>query len=707
MTGISYYILLLIGPHIISAGCPFHNSNREHPDGYHEPLSVSKDQAEAMAKVDYKDVMADLKVLMKDSKEFWPADYGHYGPLFVRLAWHNAGSYRTSDGRGGADGARQRFEPERSWADNTNLDKARALLWPIKEKYGQGLSWGDLIVLSGNAAIESMGGPVFGFCGGRIDAPDGSESAKLGPTLEQDELMHCEENGECQLPLGANTIGLIYVNPEGHMGNPDPAESANDIREVFGRMNMNDRETVALIGGGHAFGKAHGACPDGPGPSPIEDPANSWPGLCGTGKGEDTFTSGFELPFTSRPIEWDNEYFQNLVNYQWRVLTGPGNHSQWEPVVEDGMPPVAISADGTHEQPVGLLTSDVALMWEDEDYKAIVTEFAEDMEAFDHAFEAAWYKLTTRDMGPVSRCSNEDVPPAQPFQYPLPDPPAGWPDFQMVREQITEIINNSEEALGMFTRLAWQCSSTFRSTDYLGGCNGARIRFSPQKDWPVNINVDNAIESLMPVKESHGHNLSWADLIVLAGNTALEKAGGKHFAFCGGRTDALDGLGSEFLAPKIMGNISETIEHFKDYISIMGLTQREFTALIGAGYSVGDSGDCDGLFCRRDSFTGSKSVSTSLSNIFFKTLLSESWAAYTIPDTGKQMFKAEGKDLLILGTDYMFRTDAELLAISQDFAADNDLFLTEVRAAWTKLANADRFDGPAGNLCDQGQSSSP
>merc|ERR1712013_966581 len=473
------------------------------------------------------------------------------------------------------------------------------------------------------------------------------------------------------------------------------------IREVFGRMNMNDRETVALIGGGHAFGKAHGACPDGPGPSPIEDPANSWPGMCGTGKGEDTFTSGFELPFTSRPTEGDNEYFQNLVNYNWTVYTGPGGHNQWMPLVENGVPPTAISANGSYEQPVGLLTSDVALMWEDEIYKDLVKEFAEDMEAFDLAFEHAWYKLTTRDMGPVTRCNNEDVPPAQPFQYPLPDPPAGWPDFQVVKEQIEEIINNSEEAIGMLTRLAWQCSSTFRSTDYLGGCNGARIRFSPQKDWPANINVENAIESLRPIKDSHGLSLSWADLIVIAGYTALEKAGGKHFAFCGGRTDATDGLGSEFLSPKIVGNFSETIVQFKDYISIMGLTQIEFTALIGAGYSVGDSGDCDGLFCRRDSFTGNKSVSTSLSNIFFKTLLSESWAPYTVPSTGKEMFKAEGKDLLIFGTDFMFRTDAELLAISQDFAADNDLFLTEVRAAWTRLANADRFDGPAGNLCDQ------
>jgi len=703
MRSLTPYIVLLLAPHIISAGCPFHNQVRDDPTVFRKPATMSKAQAQAIAEVDYKEVMKDLTTLMTDSQESWPADYGHYGPLFVRLAWHNAGSYRSSDGRGGADGARQRFEPERSWADNTNLDKARALLWPIKEKYGQGLSWGDLIVLSGNAAIESMGGPVFGFCGGRIDAADGSESAKLGPTLEQEILMPCEVNGECDIPLGADTIGLIYVNPEGHMGIPDPAESANDIREVFGRMNMDDYETVALIGGGHAFGKAHGACPDGPGPSPIEDPANSWPGLCGTGKGEDTYTSGFELPFTRNPTQWDNEYFQNLINYEWEKHIGPGNHNQWFPNTRNESPPSAISADGTHNQTIGLLTSDVALMWEDEKYKTIVREFAEDMGAFDRAFEQAWYKLTTRDMGPISRCNNDDVPPPQDFQYPLPDPPAGWPDFQEIKAEINEILDDATEAIGMVTRLAWQCSSTFRSTDYLGGCNGARIRFSPQSDFPDNINVENAIEFLRPIKLSHGTNLSWADLIVLAGNTALEKAGGKHLNFCGGRTDATDGLGSEFLYPKITGNFSETLVQFKDYISIMGLTQREFAALIGAGYAVGDASDCDGLYCRRDSFQGTSSVSTTLSNIFFKNLLTENWESYTVPGSGKQMYKAAGKDLLLLGTDLMFRLDPELLAISQDFAADNELFLTELAAAWTRLANADRFDGPTGNLCDQGR----
>jgi len=700
----SFLFVFLCSISSSSAKCPYHNLVKEGSHGYSRttPISSSSQQVQRITYVDYKDVMKDLEDLMVNSTEFWPADYNNYGPLFIRLAWHNAGSYRTSDGRGGVDGAMQRFEPMRSWDDNTNLDKARALLWPIKKKYGRSLSWGDLIVLSGNTAIKSMGGPVLGFCGGRIDANDGSESVQLGPTQEQETLMPCEVNGECKEPLGSNTIGLIYVNPEGHMGIPDPEGSARDIRDVFGRMNLNDSETVALIGGGHCFGKSHGACPAGPGPSPAEDPSNPWPGLCGTGKGEDAFTSGFELPWTTRPTHWDNEYFHNLINFDWQVHKGPGNHYQWKPNMINGSdPPSAPSADGTHRQTIGLLTSDVSLVkGNDEAYMNLVRKFADDMEAFDQAFENAWYKLMSRDMGPVSRCSNDDHPPAQLWQYPLPDPPAQLPDYDIVKQNIDEILmNGNGEAIGMFTRLAWQCSSTFRTTDYLGGCNGARIRFSPQKDWSVNINTENAIKYLEPIKEQFGDILSWADLIVLAGNTALEKAGGKPLSFCGGRTDATDGNGSEFLSPKITGNFSESLPQLKDYISIKGLTQREFAALLGAGYSIGDSSDCDGLFCRRDSFHGAPSMSTSLSNVFFLTLLSENWAKYTIPSTGKEMYRAVGKDQLMLRTDLMFKDDPELLAVAQDFAADNEMFLEELAAAWTKISNADRFKGPIENVC--------
>ena len=350
--------------------------------------------------VDYKDVLSDLDILLTKSEEFWPADYGNYGPFFIRLAWHSAGTYRTSDGRGGADGGRMRYEPERSWPDNANLDKARTLLHPIKKKYGRGLSWGDLFILAGNAAIENMGGPILGFCGGRSDAADGSDSALLGPTQEQEMLMPCEVNGQCELPLGTSKVGLIYVNPEGPMGNPDPKLSAADIRNIFNRMGMNNSETVALIGGGHTLGKSHGGCPVN-----IAESA-----MCGTGKGIDTITSGIELTWTTQPTYWDNEYFRTLVNWDFSLHKGQRDTFQWEPVSKNGIQPMAISADGTFNITIGMLTTDVAL-WKDEAFKGIVLKFAEDKNSFDHAFAHAWYKLTTRDMGPISRCRNEDTPP--------------------------------------------------------------------------------------------------------------------------------------------------------------------------------------------------------------------------------------------------------------------------------------------------------
>ena len=428
-------------------------------------------------RVNYEDVMKDLEQVMVESKDFWPADYGNYGPLFVRLAWHNSGSYRTSDGRGGVDGARQRFEPERSWPDNTNLDKARALLWDIKYKYGPDLSWGDLFVLAGDTAIRSMGGHILGFCGGRVDAMDGSESIQLGPSTIQEELFPCQKNGDCVEPLGSNTVGLIYVNPEGHQANGDPVESSKDIRDVFRRMDMNDTETVALIGGGHAVGKSHGACPKGPGPSPAEDPFNPWPGNCGDGKLTNAFTSGMELPWTTRPTHWDTEYYHNLLNYNWTRIRGPGNHIQWTPqVIGDQILPTAVSADGTKNETIGLLTSDVALI-HDKAYLEIVRMFAENRDRFDTMFAHAWYKLVTRDMGPRSRCINSDTAPvSQDWQNGLPDRTESPPDFTEVRERIMNLLDSDNTAYGQFTRLAWQCASSFRVTDYQGGCNGARLR---------------------------------------------------------------------------------------------------------------------------------------------------------------------------------------------------------------------------------------
>ena len=543
---------------------------------------------QALADLDLDAVKEDLKELFVTPQEHWPADYGHYGPFMIRLAWHCAGSYRLSDGRGGCDGGRQRFDPERSWEDNTNLDKARALLWPIKEKYGLGLSWGDLFILAGTTAIESMGGPSVGFCAGRIDDADGTDSLELGPSREQEEIAPCPVEGACQPPLGASTVGLIYVNPEGPQGNPVPSLSAGDVRDTFARMGMNDGETVALIGGGHAFGKTHGACPLGAGPSPKEDPANPWPGLCGSGVGVDTFTSGFEGPWVPTPTSWSNSYFSMLLNFDWEVWTGPGNHSQWR-VTGATSPTAPGVAPGGPREPIMMMTSDLSLLEDPENsYQQYVQQFNEDSAAFDDAFAAAWYKLTARDMGPHARCIGDDVPPPQPWQFPLPPPPppADLPDFEEVREAVSRAIIEPNPVLppdeydgqpyygALFVRLAWACASTFRSTDYLGGCNGARIRFPPQRDWPVNTALDGALAVLLPVKEQFGDPLSWADLIALAGTVALEDAaaagagggagsGLPPMEFCGGRTDApvYDG-GSDDLEPRVIGLANETLVRY-------------------------------------------------------------------------------------------------------------------------------------------------
>jgi catalase (peroxidase I) len=419
---------VLVG--LASSSCPFNQQV-----GYEQSVDslrarAPEGYAEALMNIDFNDVKEDLRVFYKQSQDWWPADYGNYGPFFIRLAWHCSGSYRIYDGRGGCDGGRQRFDPERSWDDNTNLDKARSLLWPIKQKYGDGLSWGDLFVLAGTTAIESMGGPVLGFCGGRIDDVSGYESIELGPNREQEAIFPCEVNGQCKPPFGTTTIGLIYVNPEGPMGIPDPDGSRHDVRDTFQRMAMNDSETVALIGGGHAFGKTHGACPTGPGPNPDQDPSNPWPGTCDNG----TFTSGFEGPWTQTPTQWDNSYFTLLVNNNWTVHVGPGNHSQWK---VDGVQPVAPGPDPTSNktQNVMMLTSDVSLTYDDA-FLEIVERFANNPDELDVAFSHAWYKLTSRDMGPHSRCAGSLVPEPQPWQYPLPEPsPDALTSYSAVKTQ--------------------------------------------------------------------------------------------------------------------------------------------------------------------------------------------------------------------------------------------------------------------------------
>lgn len=697
--------VLALMPSLIMAACPF-SAMRQQLGGAAEGaapgapfetiagasrhlLAKPPGQAfdlKAVEALDVAAVKADLTKLMTDSKAFWPADFGHYGGLFIRLAWHCNGSYRRWDGRGGCNGARIRFTPELAWADNTNLDKARKLLEPIKAKYGAGLSWGDLIVLAGDTAIESMGGPKIPFCLGRIDDSDGTASLELGPTPEQRAVAPCKAgDGNCENPLGQTTMGLIYVNPEGVLGIPEPSKSVAHIRRTFGEMGMNDTETVALIGGGHAFGKTHGACLTGAGLGPDKDPKNPWPGTCGNstpkGRGKNAFTSGFEGAWTTSPTEWSNEYFNNLLDYGWEKHKGPGGHWQWRPKAKGG----AAAPD------IMMLTTDIALT-KDPSYLADVKRFAADFKALTEEFGAAWYKLMARDMGPRTRCVGDLAGPARPFQMPLPAPPSELPNFSEVKGDVSKIVA-SDPAL--YSALAFQCASTYRATDYAGGCNGARIRFPPMSAWPVNKGLDAALEALKPVKAKHP-NLSWADLIVLAGTAAQEAAGAPAVGlpFCGGRTDAADGAGTEHLAPR---NYSSPEIAVKDNIKVSGLSPAEAVALAGRLRSparqraLGYSGSWSGP---KASPSGAK-----LSNEFYKVLLNSDWEKAK-SKSGKDEFVAKGKPgVFATPEDLVIKTDPELSAIAKGYAADNAKFLKAFSAAWTKLVNADRFKGPAGSVC--------
>lgn len=685
---------------------------------YYTPLANSPGEVErrneyfeALQKINFDDVKKDLTKLFTESQDWWPADYGNYGPFFVRLAWHCAGSYRTSDGRGGCSGGRQRFDPERSWADNTNLDKARKLLGPIREKYGIGLSWGDLFILAGTTAMESMGFEPLGFCAGRIDQVDGSQSTDLGSTptgVTPDGLNNCTTPGDCQRPFGTTTVGLIYVNPEGPQGVPDPDVSFKQIRDTFGRMSMNDTETVALIGGGHSFGKTHGACPTPPGPAPDQAPLDPWKGNCGNGVGVNAFTSGFEGPWTTTPNKFDNQYFRNLINFNWSVAIGPGGHNQWH--ITNPNPPQIPYANGTGLQNLMMLTSDVSLL-HDPEYKAIVQQWATDEAAFANAFKHAWYKLTTRDMGPVTRCYGTATPPAQPFQYPLPPPPAALASADDVRADIrhfmsaananvtADMVNGAPYYGAMFVKLAWQCASTFRVTDHQGGCNGARIRYPPQSTWAENANMDKVLEVLQPIKTKYGSSLSWADLIVLAATTALEDAGAPKYDFCPGRTDATDGQGSENLkmrefaladAAKGLRYRQQLLDMSDHEIVVLQSRPRSPVLLAGAGL---------GTWTHQ---------SNSLSNEYFKVLLSYTW----VQDGTKAQYKAQGSDVYMQADDIALLLDADFATIVQDFAYDNALYLKHFAAAWNKLVISDRYDGPVKNLCSStappsGDSSGP
>lgn len=595
-------------------------------------------------------VREDLKTMMVASQDFFPADFQephgpHYGGLMIRLAWHCSGSYRRSDGRGGCDGGRIRFDPELNWDDNANLNNALKLLEPIKEKYGSTLSWGDLIILAGTTAIEFMGGPVLGFCGGRVDDVDGGDSLILGPSPEQEELTPCQNigmQGECQSPLGPTTVGLIYVNPEGPVtAHGDPVASGIDIREAFSRMGFNDAESVALIGGGHAFGKTHGAC--------LTPPCGEEPLL---GIGPNTFTSGFEGAWTTIPTTWSNQFFTNLLDFSWQETTGPGGKLQWAPM--------------DSSLPIIMLTSDLALA-ADPDYLPISTEFASNITALEDTFAHAWYRLMNGDMGPASRCINEDpdnIPSPQWWQYPIPTASGRAVDYVGARALVQDLIDENRDNIAAFSNLALRCASTYRATDHRGGCNGARIRLAPESEWRENEGTQQALAALESIKVAIP-DLSYADLIVLAGQTALEASGDVKLSFCGGREDVEDAAGSEGLAPRYY---TPAVVSVRDDMDVKGLSPHEGVAL----YGIPTSGD-------RNTVISKSGTNNVLSNQYFIDLLvrNGNFTEY---------------ELALLGLEFR--------PIVEEYAADEEFFLTMFKAGWTKMMNADRFDGPVNSVCD-------
>ncbi|QGN06882.1 catalase/peroxidase HPI [Halorhabdus sp. CBA1104] len=683
------------------------------------PYGDDFDYAAEFRKLDLDAVKADLEELMTDSKDWWPADYGHYGPLFIRMAWHSAGTYRTTDGRGGAAGGTQRLPPLDSWPDNANLDKARRLLWPIKQKYGRKLSWADLIVLAGNVAMESMGFETFGFAGGREDdfAPD--EAVDWGPEMEMESSERFGEDGDLENPLGATVMGLIYVNPEGPDGEPAPEESAENIRESFSRMAMNDEETVALIAGGHTFGKVHGADTDdnlGPEPAeaPLEQQGLGWDNEHGSGKGKDTITSGIEGPWNTTPTEWDMGYIDNLLEYQWWPEKGPGGAWQWTTQngeLDESAPGVE---DPEEKEDVMMLTTDIALK-RDPDYREILERYQDNMMAFGINFAKAWYKLIHRDMGPPERFLGPEVPEEDMiWQDPLPAA-----DYDLIDDTdvaaLKEQILDAELSRSQLVKTAWASASTYRDSDKRGGANGARIRLEPQRSWEVNepaeleavLDTYEDIQAAFNDARSDDVRVSLADLIVLGGNAAVEQAAADAgydvtVPFEPGRTDATaeqtDVESFQALKPAADGfrnYVGEEAERkpeeiLLDQAELLNLTVPELTVLVGGMRQLGATyGETE-----RGVFTDEPGT---LSNDFFENLLDMDyeWAkaddgnGYEIRDreTGAVEWTGSRVDLI-------FGSNARLRAVSQVYGADDgeEKFVSDFVEAWSKVMRLDRFD---------------
>ncbi|CAM4111098.1 Catalase-peroxidase [Pseudomonas reidholzensis] len=708
-----------------------------------DPMDPDFDYAKAFKSLDFQALKNDLTALMTDSQDWWPADFGHYGPLFIRMAWHSAGTYRIGDGRGGAGSGQQRFAPLNSWPDNVSLDKARRLLWPIKQKYGNTISWADLIVLTGNVALESMGFKTFGFSGGRADVwePDedvywGSEKVWLGgdtrygkaqapgqgdlvaePAKHGEEQSRTDGGRNLENPLAAVQMGLIYVNPEGPEGNPDPIASARDIRETFGRMAMNDEETVALIAGGHAFGKTHGAGPaDNVGAEPeaagLEQQGFGWHNKFGTGKGPDTITSGLEVTWTSTPTRWSNEYLENLFRFDWELTKSPAGANQWRPKNNDGAGQIPDAHDPSKRHAPSMLTSDLALRF-DPTYEPIARRFKDNPEQLADAFARAWYKLIHRDMGPLARYLGPEMPQEELlWQDPLPKAGAAALGEQDITDLKAKVLA-SGLSVGELVSTAWASASTFRGSDKRGGANGARLRLAPQKFWAANQpqqldKVLGALEKIRSEFAAGGKNVSLADLIVLAGSAAVEKAAkdaGHNVSvpFRGGRVDAsqeqTDVESFAVLEPLADGfrNFSKGAYSVKaerlllDKAQLLTLTAPELTVLIGGLRVLGANHDESkhGVFTDKPG---------QLSNDFFRNLLDMS-VEWKPTSADNETF--EGRDRKTgqakwTGTrvDLVFGSHAQLRALSEVYGSSdgNAKFVNDFIAAWTKVMELDRFD---------------
>jgi catalase-peroxidase len=718
------------------AKCPFHHadsvgtSNREwwpeqlnleilhQHSSLSNPMGEKFNYAEEFKSLDLDAVIQDLKTLMTDSQDWWPADFGHYGPLFIRMAWHSAGTYRIDDGRGGAGRGQQRFAPVNSWPDNVSLDKARRLLWPIKQKYGRKISWADLMILTGNVALESMGFKTFGFAGGREDVwePDqdvywGAETVWLGTDKRY--------SGERDLehPLAATTMGLIYVNPEGPEGKPDPVAAAKDIRVTFARMAMNDEETVALIAGGHAFGKTHGAGPGshlGPEPesAPIEDQGLGWKSSFGTGKGADAITSGLEVIWTSTPTKWSNDFFKHLFTYEWELTKSPAGAYQWKPKGDSGTVPDA--HDQSKRRAPSMLTTDLSLRF-DPVYEKISRRFYENPDQLADAFARAWFKLTHRDLGPRTRYLGPLVPQEELiWQDPVPAV-----DHELVNDKDIEALKAKVLASGLsisqLVTTAWASASTFRGGDKRGGANGARIRLAPQKDWEVNQPAElgqvlgklEAIQKEFNATQKGGKKVSLADLIVLAGSAAVEAAAKKaghdvKVPFAPGRTDALqeqtDLESFAVLEPRADGFRNYIRTGLEDHAAqllidkaqLLTLTAPEMTVLIGGLRALGGNyGHAQyGVFTQRPE---------TLTNDFFVNLLDmrTKWQKSSTTGVLEGRDRSAG-DLKWTATvvDLVFGSNSQLRALAEVYGSSDaqQKFVQDFVAAWTKVMNLDRFD---------------